>query len=1438
MYLIFDTETTGIPANFNAPLTDSENWPRLVQIAWQLHNYEGELVDANNFIIKPDGFVIPYSVEKIHGISTERAIQQGFPLEEVITMFNSVVEKATIIAGHNIQFDINIIGAEYHRINSDKPLFKKIIIDTMTSTVDLCALTGGKGGKFKYPKLGELHRHLFGNDFSAAHNAAADVEATARCFLELIRINLFKPKDLDISDEIYQNFLKKNPNQIQAIGLNTKAYEPLEIKDEESEDSTKEFDFEDIIEEQELEEIKDIEPIEEEILEKDKQTNVPKFVHLHLHTQYSILDGLTNIKDLVIKAKKDGMNAIAITDHGTMFGVKDFYNQLKNAGIKPILGMEAYMSFRKMEDHDRQDQKRYHLVLLAKNLIGYKNLVKLASLAYEKGFYYKPRIDAEVLKHYSEGIIGLSACLAGEISNKIMEQGVVKAEEALLKYKDIFGENFYIELQRHKATNAEMNQNTYHDQVFVNAELIKLATKYSVKMVATNDVHFLEEEDSSAHDRLICLNTGKDLDDPQRMRYTGQEWFKTQAEMCELFLDMPELLQNTVDLSNSIEQYELNHDAIMPDFKIPDGFENEDEYLTYITYEGAKKRWTVITEEIKARLDFELDTIKSMKFPGYFLIVWDFLRAAREIGVVVGPGRGSAAGSTVAFCLKITDIDPLKYNLLFERFLNKERISMPDIDIDFDDEGRDKILRWVKEKYGAKRVAHITTFGSMAAKSSIRDVARIQKMDLRESDRLAKLIPEKVGTTLANAFKLVKELNDELISGSKETKSVLEYAVKLEGCIRNTGTHACGIIIGKDDLDNYLPINTVKNTILDFATQYDGSHVESVGLLKMDFLGLKTLSVIKDAIENIRLSKNKIIKIDEIDLNDKETYELYSRGDTIGLFQFESEGMKMHLQNLKPSKIEDLIAMVSLYRPGPMEYIGSFIARKQGKENITYDIPEMEEFLKETYGITVYQEQVMLLSRKIAGFSGFESDSLRKAMGKKIIHMMDELKEKFIIGGLKNGHKIETLSKIWKDWEAFAKYAFNKSHATCYTYVSFQTAFLKTHYPAEFMASVLSHNFKDIKKLNYYLNECQRMKLKVLGPDINESYSGFTVNKKGEIRFGLSGVKGVGEAAVEALISERDKKGNFKDVFDFVKRVNLRTVNKKTLESLATVGGFDDFQDAHRAQYFFMEDENDSIFLEKIIKFGSKYQENENSNQISLFGNTEDNDVNNPDFPNCEPWSDYKKLKFEKELLGFYLSGHPLDEYKDAFVFFAKDSIENVKRAISLKLKKSFKFGGIITKSQLKISKNNKPYAIFTIEDLNDSMDIFLFAETLMKYKHLLNEEVFIYVDASIVNSSRNNGEIDFKINDMILLDEVVEKFTKEVQVQIDIKKIDEDGADEFIKIVKNNSGKTKIKIYFANDTQYASFKSGKYKVHIKDFVAELDKLDFVKYKLLSNSLK
>jgi DNA polymerase-3 subunit alpha len=1234
MFLIFDTETTGLPRRDNAPVSEVDNWPRVVQIAWQLHDESGDLLEHQNLLIVPEGFEIPYSAEKVHKISTEKARKHGVPLDEALQKFNDSLGKASFLVGHNIRFDMNALGAEFIRANIESRFLELKQICTMWSSTDHMKLPGGRGGKYKPPKLMELYEYLFEEQFPEAHNASADVEATARCFFELLRKKIISPETLALTKDQYSKFISKNQGKVPGVGLDHRPnWEPRQKPEEEQSAGD----------------------------QKDQsELGKVEFCHLHVHTQYSILDGAASIPELLKKAVNDGMRAVAITDHGNMFGVKEFHNEATRRGIKPILGCEAYIARR--ERFSRKDKNLDafdHVVLLAKNLTGYRNLTAMISLGWTEGFYYKPRIDRELLEKYHEGIICLSACLGGEIPQAIMHRSVEDAEKIALEYKRIFGGDFYLELMRHRTDDPGINKLVFDDQVFVNRTLLQIGKKLDIKCVASNDVHFVNMEDAEAHDHLICLNTGKDLDDPTRIRYTRQEWFKTQEEMRDVFSDRPEVLKQTIEVADKVEQYELDSNPVMPHFPLPDDFDNEDEYLKHITYEGARKRYPDITDEIRERIDFELGTIQRMGFPGYFLIVQDFISAARKMGVAVGPGRGSAAGSAVAYCLGITDIDPIQYDLLFERFLNPDRISMPDIDIDFDEDGRDEVLKWVVDKYGHDRVAHIITFGTMAAKMAIRDVARIQKLPLPEADRLAKMIPERPGTTFAKAFEEIPELKAERDSSNPLVANTLRIAQRLEGSVRQVGLHACGVIIGRNSLTEHLPICKFKDSEL-LVTQFDGHYVEDVGMLKMDFLGLKTLSIIKDAVDNIRESRGIDIKIEDIPMDDQPTFELYSRGDTTGLFQFESPGMKKYLKDLKPNRFEDLIAMNALYRPGPMEYIPSFIKRKHGQQKIEYDLPEMEEYLKDTYGITVYQEQVMLLSRKLAGFTRGEADSLRKAMGKKIKKMMDELRVKFEQGCKKNGISKQKIDKIWSDWEAFAQYAFNKSHSTCYAYVSYQTAYLKANYPAEFMAAVLSRNITDIKKIGQFMDECRRMGISVLGPDVNESNVRFTVNNKGDIRFGLGAIKGVGENAVRSIIEERISHGPFRDIYDFVERNDLRQLNRKNFEGLAVAGALDCFESVSRSQYLDTIEDEDPTFIEQLIKYGNQIQYERNTPQQNLFGEASSIAVSKPEPPGVSPWEDITTCKHEKELLGFYLTSHPLDRFRLEIDAFCPQKLEDL----------------------------------------------------------------------------------------------------------------------------------------------------------------------------------
>ncbi|NLY25420.1 MAG: DNA polymerase III subunit alpha [Bacteroidales bacterium] len=1197
------------------------------------------------------------------------------------------------------------------------------------------------------------------------------------------------------------------------------------------------------------------------------------FVHLHVHSQYSLLDGQASIQRLVDKATGDGMKAIALTDHGAMYGIKEFLNYCnkKNAPVKaeikklhneiesleksgettvkttqlrdqltetekrlfkPIVGCECYLARRdRFSQSDKIDGSGWHLVVLAKNLKGYRNLIKIVSKSWTEGFYYRPRIDKELLEQYSEGLIVSSACLGGEISRKVDSGQTTEAEEAVQWYKRVFGDDYYLELQRHKTDRPDADQTTFPKQERVNEELIRIAKKYDVKLIATNDVHFVNEEDADAHDRLICLSTGKDFDDPNRMHYTKQEWLKTTEEMNRIFSDIPEALTNTLEIAEKVEFYSIDHSALMPFFPIDPAFgtekmykqkypeallENEfgketfhrlgdydkvirvkleSDYLAHLTKIGAHKRYgEVLTDEISERLQFELDTIKNMGFPGYFLIVQDFISAARKMDVAVGPGRGSAAGSAVAYCLGITDIDPLKYDLLFERFLNPDRISMPDIDIDFDDEGRGKVLRWVTEKYGSERVAHIITYGTMATKSSIKDVARVHKLPLSESNRLAKLIPDRIPNlkkvNLKAAIENVPELHQAANSSDPLIRDTLKYAVMLEGNVRNTGVHACGVIIGQSDISDIVPISTAedketKEKLL--VTQYEGSVIEETGLIKMDFLGLKTLSIIKDALATIEQTRGIKVNIDTIDMEDETTYRLYCNGQTTGTFQFESAGMQKYLKELQPSKFEDLIAMNALYRPGPMDYIPSFIARKHGREEIKYDLPIMEKYLSETYGITVYQEQVMLLSRLLADFTRGQSDELRKAMGKKLIDKMTALKQKFLAGGKKNGYDEKTLLKIWGDWEKFASYAFNKSHATCYSWVAYQTAWLKANYPSEYMAAVLSNNLNNITEITKFMDECKAMGMNVLCPDVNESFLKFSVNSDSDLRFGLAAIKSVGHGAVTDIIAERTKNGPFKDIFDFVERVNLSSCGKKNIEALALAGAFDSLPGMHREQFVAVNSKGEE-FLETLVRYGNKYQQEKETSINSLFGDDTSFQIARPEIPQAARWSDLEKLNKERDLIGIYLSAHPLDDYEFILKYICNADTSRLQDLDAIN-GKDITFGGIITAVREGQTKRGSPYTIFKLEDYTGSYDIALFSEDSVNFGRYARIGLSVYITARVQAKRYRQDELEVKILSISLLSEMKDKLVSKITLQIPLSELNDTTVAELSALVKNNSG-------------------------------------------------
>lgn len=1187
------------------------------------------------------------------------------------------------------------------------------------------------------------------------------------------------------------------------------------------------------------------------------------FIHLHVHSQFSVLDGQASIPALVDKAIANGMKGLAITDHGNMFGIKEFFNYVKkknskandaikaakkeieyfeklkkgeikpekkNEGnentqengeeepaetpdeaiarlkgeiasqeeklFKPIFGCEMYVANKSLLEHtDKKDTGR-HLVVLAKNEKGYRNLIKIVSRAWTDGFYSHPRTDKEDLAKHHEGLIVCSACLGGEIPRLIQAGEIEEAEKSAKWFKDVFGEDYYIELQRHKATVPRANHEVFNVQERVNPELIKIARKYDIKLVCTNDVHFVNEEDAEAHDRLICVSTGKDLDDPKRMLYSKQEWMKTQEEMNEVFSDIPEALSNTMEILDKVEFYTIDHGPVLPNFPLPEGFDNNDDYLRHLTYEGAKRRWGTLTEEQKERIDFELDTIKNMGFPGYFLIVQDFIAAGRKLGVSVGPGRGSAAGSAVAYCLDITQIDPIKYDLLFERFLNPDRISLPDIDIDFDDDGRADVLRYVTEKYGADKVARIITYGTMAAKLAIKDVARVHKLPISEGDRLTKLIPrhmpevngKELKPTLKNCYEHVSEFKAELATGSPLILDTLKYAKELEGNVRNTGVHACGVIIGRDPITDWVPVSTAadKDGTKLLVTQYEGSVIEDTGLIKMDFLGLKTLSIIKEALANIKLTHGIDVDIDNIPIDDPKTYQLYCEGHTTGTFQFESAGMQKYLRELQPSTFEDLIAMNALYRPGPMDYIPDFINRKHGKSPISYDIPVMEKYLKDTYGVTVYQEQVMLLSRLLANFTRGQSDTLRKAMGKKMIDKMNELKSKFIAGGNQNGYETEVLEKIWADWEKFASYAFNKSHATCYSWVAYQTAYLKANFPAEYMAAVLSRNLADITKLTGFMDECKAMKIEVKGPDVNESFTKFGVNRQGDIRFGLAAIKGIGTNVVNDIIAAREEGGPFTSIYDFVERVNLSSLNRRTIESLALAGAFDCFEGLDRED-FFAKNNKDESFTEVIIRYGQLFQNDKKQKSASLFGD-EDESLTiaaRPEPIKGEKWSDIERLNKEKDLVGMYLSAHPLDTYFMEINYGCgtiKELIEGEPAE-----GKEIAIGGIVTGYETRMTKKGGQFGILKIEDYTGSTELKFFGQDFIEFNKYGHVGIAIRVHGRF-QKRYNSEELVFKVTNIKLLQDIKGQVISNITLQINKDDITPELHELLVDLIKSST--------------------------------------------------
>ena len=1431
MYLIYDTETTGLPKNFSAPVSDSENWPRLVQVAWQLHNNMGELIEVKNFIVRPEGFTIPFNAEKIHGISTQRALDEGVDLAFVLEEFNKAVAQSDFVVGHNIIFDINIMGAEFYRTQIQTSLLTEKSIDTKNEGTDFCAIPGGRGGKFKWPTLTELHLKLFKEGFAEAHNASADVEATTRCFLELVRLRVINYVRLEFESDYNDRFAAFNPHPFKLLGLNIEPYKKLDSNTNSTENNTE----------------------ASEIISTNSSTDDLVFSHLHSHSSYSILQAKNDIPDIIAKAKKDNMPAVALTDTGNMYGAYKFVREAIKNEIKPILGCELYLT----ADHKirkftkEKPDRRTTIVLLAKHRAGYHNLSKLSSQAFIDGLYAGcPRIDKELLLQHKEGLIATTGGITAEIPNLILNVGENQAEEAFVWWHQTFGDDFYVELIRHGL----------EEEDHLNKILLGFAQKYGVKYFASNNVYYLNKEDAISHDVLLCVKDGVLKEVPVgrgrgfRFGFPNDEfYFKSQQEMKELFSDLPDAIATTQEIVDKIEVYDLKRDVLLPAFDIPQEFldskdtedggkRGENSFLRHLTYVGAKKRYSEITEEITERLDFELMTIEKTGYPGYFLIVQDFTTEARNMGVAVGPGRGSAAGSAVAYCIGITNVDPIAYDLLFERFLNPDRVSLPDIDIDFDDEGRGRIIDFVVEKYGQAQVAQIITYGTMAAKSAIRDAARVLNLPLYEADRIAKLVPD---TSLHKVFnlpedKLKEKLNADQLQmavqlqaiarGSDLAAETLNMAIAIEGSVRNTGIHACGVIITPSDIREHVPMATAKDSTL-LVTQFDNSVVEDAGLLKMDFLGLKTLSIIKDAVKLIKQQHDIDIIPDDIPLDDELTYQLYQKGSTNGTFQFESAGMQKHLRALKPDKFGDLIAMNALYRPGPIEYIPNFIARKHGREEITYDLEGMEDYLAESYGITVYQEQVMLLSQKLAGFSKGDADMLRKAMGKKIFALLEKMKPKFIDGCKERGHDPKVADKVWKDWESFAAYAFNKSHSTCYSVVAFHTAYLKAHYPAEFMASVLTHNMNDIKKVTFYMEECKRMHLTVLGPDINESVHKFNVNKKGEVRFGLGAIKGVGEGAVENIINERTKNGYFNSIYTVTKRVELRSVNKRTLDNLALAGAFDSFENEHRAMYFH-ELKEGYTFLNKAIRYGNAYQESLDA-PPDLFGSVEGVELPEPPMPICDEWVRLDLLAREKQVVGIYISGHPLDDYAFEIKHNCNHSIEKFEHLESL-LNRDLSFAGIISEVTNRIDKKGNPFGVVTIEDFTDSKQFMLFSDDYMKFKLMLVQGAFVYVRAR-VQARRWGDELEIKLTSINLLSDVLDKLTKSISLRVNLFDIDEAFSNNFKNIIEQHKGTHQLKLNIIDPDENVSLEllSRTHKVKIsKGLIKDIGTLIDIQYKL------
>ncbi|MDX2171782.1 MAG: DNA polymerase III subunit alpha [Bacteroidota bacterium] len=1491
MFLIFDTETTGLPRNYNAPLTDFDNWPRMVQVAWQLHDAQGNLLNSNSIIVKPEGYTIPFNAVQIHGITNERANEEGQDLKTVLQEFITIVNQAQYLCGHNIEFDNNIIGAELLRCGFENLLASKPFIDTKNDeTTEYCAIPGGRGGKFKWPTLTELYKKLFNETFEEAHNAAFDVLATGKVFFEIIKRKITRVKELETSQLETINYIAPDLSEL--------------YKHEQSWKERKQANSNQVLVNSKITETNN------SLLTNNYSLN---FSHLHNHTQFSVLQSTSDVADLVKKAAEYNMPAVALTDHGNMYGAFQFWQAIekenknikahneaidkgekigeKKNELKCIIGCELYVC-KDHKDKSKQDNG-FTQVLIAKNRLGYQNLSKLSSVGLIDGAYYVPRIDKTLLEKYKEGLIATTGSLAAEVPNLILNVGEEQAEEAFLWYKNLFGDDFYIELNRHNLP----------DENHVNEVLLRFAAKHNVKYFAANSNYYLNKNGFDAHDILLCVKDGEKKATPigrgRGFRYGLQNkefYFKSPQEMAELFADMPEALGATSEIVSKIEQFKLGRDILLPKFEIAHNFisANEEEiqashqrivalkekgwteknlsdeaidvqkaemriiaeqfiYMSHLTWQGAHKRYPDMTPEIKDRISFELATIERMGYPGYFLIVADFISKAREMGVAVGPGRGSAAGSAIAYCLWITNVDPIKFDLLFERFLNPDRISMPDIDIDFDDEGRDKVIDYVINKYGFNQVAQIITYGTMGGKSAIRDTARVLDLPLPDADRLAKSFPDSLEAELKSLLKpggidqkYLDKIKDkrEVVEQSHNFRKlaeektpeadVLKQAYELEGCLRNTGIHACGVIITPDDMVKFVPVTKAKDSDM-LVTQFDNSVAESAGLLKMDFLGLRTLTIIKDALRYIKENHGIDIDIDAIPLDDKKTYELFQRGETNAVFQYESAGMQKALKDLKPDSFNDLIAMNALYRPGPLAYIPNYINRKHGREPVTFDLEGMDEYLGETYGITVYQEQVMRLSQKLANFTKGDADTLRKAMGKKDRATLDKMKGKFIDNCKANGHDTNVAEKVWKDWEAFASYAFNKSHSTCYAYVAFQTAYIKAHYPSEFMASVLNHA-SSIDSIAFLMEECKRMGVKVLGPDINEGFAKFAVIPGGtDIRFGMGAIKGVGENTVNSIIEERNKNGKFTTIFDVAKRLDSKSINKKSIEGLALAGGFDAFEGLHRAM-FFTPDVDGQTLTDKMIKYSNQMSLGNDTSQASLFGGEDEIEITEPQLPSkIEPWSALEQLSREKEVVGFFISGHPLDPYKLIIEHRCNANCAQLKAGLEPFKNRDIMFGGVVVDFENRTSKMGKAFGKIVIEDYLGNLEIMLFGKDFVEYSKYMSKGLFILVRAKVQDRYNQPGSLELKINKVELLEEVKKTAFNTIKVKVKLSKINDELVAKLDELANQNSGNSNIEFFIEDEDQKQNIKlfSKKNKIEINDaFILEMDKLVDLNYEL------